>query len=95
MGANGRDGSRISLKLENKNLIRRKKELFEGRWTYRLFAKKLPVEINSILEISCVSCPDIYKCEAGSEVSPNQCAEMTRWLLSINEEKEVCGEIPL
>ena len=82
LGASGRDGSRISLKLENKNLIKREKELFDGRWTYRLFAKKRPIEIDTILDIPCVSCPDISKCEAESEVSPNVCAEMTRFLLS-------------
>ncbi|MFH0896578.1 MAG: transcriptional regulator [Candidatus Bathyarchaeota archaeon] len=83
----GRDGSRISLKLENKNLIKRQKELFGGRWTYRLFAKKRPIEIETILDIPCVSCPNISKCEANSEVSPNLCVEMTRFLLSFNLEK--------
>lgn len=89
----GRDGSRISLKLENKNLIRREKELFEGRWTYRIFAKKHPVEIDSILDISCVSCPNISKCESGSEVSPNSCVELTRWLLSLSKGKFVTDKI--
>ena len=87
LDASGRDGSRISLKLENKNLIKREKELFEGRWTYRLFAKKRPIEIDTILDIPCVSCPNISKCEAGSEVSPNLCAEMTRCLQSISRER--------
>ena len=82
--ASGRDGSRISLKLENKNLIKRQKELFGGRWTYRLFANKRPVEIDTILEIPCVSCPDISKCEADSEVSPNLCLKMTIYLMSVN-----------
>lgn len=95
MDASGRDGSRISLKLENKNLIRREKELFEGRWTYRLFAKKHPVEINSILDVSCISCPDISKCEGGSEVSPNLCTKLTRWLLSISKEETVGDEASL
>ncbi len=82
LDASGRDGSRISLKLENKNLIRREKELFEGRWTYRLFAKKRPIEIDTILDIPCVSCPNITRCGADSEISPNLCAEMTKFLLS-------------
>jgi len=34
LGASSREGSRIALKLENKGLIRREKELFGGRWTY-------------------------------------------------------------
>ncbi len=87
MESSGRDGSRISLKLENKNLINREKELFEGRWTYRLFAKKQPIEINVLLDIPCVSCPNISKCEVNSEISPNLCSEMTRYLLSPPIEK--------
>lgn len=85
LNTSGRDGSRISLKLESKNLIKREKELFEGRWTYRIFAKKHPAEIDSILDIACISCLNISKCEAGSEVSPNLCADMTRWLLSTSK----------
>jgi len=38
--ASSREGSRISLKLEKKGLIRRERELFEGRWTYRLYPKR-------------------------------------------------------
>jgi len=89
----GRDGSRIALKLENKNLIRREKELYNGRWTYRLFAKKKPVEIESIIDISCVSCSDISKCEAGSEISPNSCVELNRWLLSAIKGEPIGDEI--
>ena len=84
LNASGRDGSRISLKLENKNLIKRQKELFGGRWTYRLFAKKRPIELDPILDVPCVSCPDISKCEADSEVSPNLCSKMTQFLHSSN-----------
>ncbi len=85
MGASGRDGSRISLKLEGKNLIKREKELSDSRWTYRLFAKKRPIEIDTLLDIPCVSCPDISRCEAESEVSPNLCNELTQCLLSISK----------
>ena len=92
MGASGRDGSRISLKLENKNLIRRERELYEGRWSYRIFTKKRPIEIDSILDIPCVFCENVSKCDAGSEVSPNACTEMTRWLLSFKGDSE--GENP-
>jgi len=86
LSTSGRDGSRISLKLEEKNLIKREKELYDGRWTYRIFARKHPAEIDSIMDIPCVSCLSISKCEAGSEVSPNGCADLTRWLLSSTED---------
>lgn len=87
LDASGREGSRISLKLENKNLIKRDKELFDGRWTYRLFIRKCPVKIDSILEIPCVSCSVISKCEMDSDISPNICDEMTRWLLTSSKGK--------
>ena len=93
LNTSGRDGSRISLKLEDKNLIKREKELFEGRWTYRIFARKHPAEIDSILDISCVSCINLYKCEAGSEFSPNTCSDMTRWLLSVSKGKPLGDKI--
>ncbi|MDQ1281588.1 MAG: hypothetical protein QG670_2853 [Thermoproteota archaeon] len=83
--ANSRDGSRISLKLEVKNLIKREKEMSNGRWTYRLFVKRHPLEIDSVLDIPCVTCPDIPKCEAGGEVSPALCENLTHWLLSLTD----------
>ena len=86
LNATGRDGSRISLKLESKNLIRRDKELFNGRWTYRIFPKKPQVKIDSIVDVLCVSCSNISKCEEGSEFSPNVCSELTQWLLSLCKE---------
>ena len=39
LGASSREGSRVSIKLEEKGLIRREKELQDGRWTYRLYPK--------------------------------------------------------
>ena len=36
-----RDGSRLSMRLENNGLIKRKKILAKGRWTYYLFIQKI------------------------------------------------------
>ena len=36
LGASSREGSRIALKLENKGLIRRERELRSGSWTYNV-----------------------------------------------------------
>jgi DNA-binding MarR family transcriptional regulator len=38
--ATSREGSRISLRLEAKNLITRERELSKGRWTYRIYINK-------------------------------------------------------
>jgi DNA-binding MarR family transcriptional regulator len=91
LNASSREGSRISIKLEKKGLIVRKRELSEGRWTYRLLSKSRPISIDSIFNIPCVICNDILKCSAGNVVSPNECKEMNDWLLDI-EKTEISSE---
>jgi hypothetical protein len=83
LGASSREGSRISLKLENKGLIRREKELRDGRWTYRLFPKRLPASIDSIADCPCLMCPDDPRCDPSSAISPQSCERLTGWLLSM------------
>jgi len=80
LDASSREGSRISIKLENKNLIRRERELRNGRWTYRVFIKRHPVDINSILDVPCVSCDEVSRCETDTEVSPITCKQLDQWL---------------
>jgi hypothetical protein len=83
LGASSREGSRIALKLEDKGLIRRQKELQNGRWTYRLYPKRLPASIDSISDCPCLMCPDNPRCDPSSTVSPQNCDRLTEWLLSI------------
>jgi hypothetical protein len=83
--ATSREGSRISLKLENKGLIRREKELREGRWTFRLFPKRLPASIDSIADCPCLMCPDNPRCDPSSATSPQSCDRLTDWLQCISE----------
>ncbi len=80
--ASSREGSRISLKLERKGLIYRKKELSNGRWTYRLFSIRQPVSIHSILTCPCLTCEENMRCGVGGKVSPNNCDLLTSWILS-------------
>lgn len=83
LGASSREGSRIALKLENKGLIKREKELFGSRWTYRLYPKRLPASINSIIECPCLMCPNDARCGAWGTISPNECKRLTEWILSL------------
>ncbi|MCW4033757.1 MAG: transcriptional regulator [Candidatus Bathyarchaeota archaeon] len=93
MDATSREGSRIALKLETKGLIRREKELFEGRWTYRLFPKRKPASLNSIINSPCLMCPNDSKCGPWSQITPNECPRLTAWILGIEEpEVELSGE---
>lgn len=80
--ATSREGSRISLRLEAKNLIKRGRELSNGRWTYRIYINKRPIEIDSILEVPCIICDSIQNCEMGGEISASTCDTLTQWLLS-------------
>ncbi len=86
LDASSREGSRIAIKLENKGLIRRERELFEGRWTYRLFPKRKPASINSIIDCPCLSCPESIRCGAYGATSPNDCEKLTEWLISLAQE---------
>jgi len=83
LGASSREGSRIALKLENKGLIRREKELCDGRWTYRLYPKRMPASINSVIDCPCLMCPNGSRCGAWGTVSPNECERLTEWVVSL------------
>jgi hypothetical protein len=83
--ASSREGSRIAIKLEGKRLIRREKELRNGRWTYRLYPKRLPARIDSIADVPCLMCPDNSRCDPSSTISPQDCEKLTEWLLSISK----------
>jgi hypothetical protein len=84
LDASSREGSRIALKLEIKGLIRREKELREGRWTYRLFPKRLPASIDTISDCPCLMCQDNPRCDPSSTISPQNCERLTDWLRSIS-----------
>ena len=77
--ASSREGSRIAIKLEGKRLIRREKELRNGRWTYRLYPKRLPARIDSIADVPCLMCPDNPRCDPSSAISPQNCEKLTEW----------------
>jgi hypothetical protein len=83
--ASSREGSRIALKLENKGLIRREKELRDGRWTFRLYAKRLPASIDTIVDCPCLMCSDNPRCDPSSSISPQDCDRLTDWLLCISQ----------
>lgn len=85
LGASSREGSRIALKLEEKNLIKREKELRNGRWTYRLYPRRLPARIDSIIDVPCLMCPDNSRCDPSSVTSPQSCDRLTEWLTSISK----------
>ena len=86
LGASSREGSRVAIKLEEKGLIRREKELQGGRWTYRLFPKRMPASIESIADCPCLLCRDNARCDPTTTISPKNCSKLTDWILSLGEE---------
>ena len=83
LGATSREGSRISIKLKKKGFIRRERELYNERWTYRLYPTRRPVSIYSIIDCPCLMCSDASRCGAWSAISPNKCEKLTEWILDL------------
>ena len=77
-----RDGSRVAIRLEKKALIRREKMLENGRWTYKLFAVKLPVDTASIERAPCLTCPVEHMCSLDGSYSPTSCNFLEDWLVT-------------
>jgi hypothetical protein len=85
LDASSREGSRVAIKLEEKGLILREKELQGGRWTYRLFPKRMPASIESIADCPCLLCKDNARCDPTTTISPKDCAKLTEWIVSLGE----------
>jgi len=93
LGASSREGSRIALKLEERGLIYRSKELRDGRWTYRLFPKRLPASLDTISDCPCLMCPENPKCGSSGNITPQNCDKLTDWLLGTTKsEPEMLGD---
>ena len=80
LGVSSREMSRIAFKFLERGSIERRKELYEGSWTYRIFSTKKPVNIDSISDCPCMACYDIDRCAKGSWVSPCLCKKLTYWI---------------
>jgi hypothetical protein len=76
-----RDGSRLAIRLEKRSLIKREKILKNGRWTYKLFAVKLPVGTQTIEQAPCLTCPVEHMCSVDAYYSPNSCNLIENWIL--------------
>ncbi len=77
-----RDGSRVAIRLERRSLIRREKILESGRWTYKLYAVKLPVDTASIEAAPCLTCPVEHMCSLDGAYSPTSCNLIEDWLIN-------------
>ncbi|MHA1754605.1 MAG: helix-turn-helix transcriptional regulator [Candidatus Odinarchaeia archaeon] len=86
-----REGYKVSTRLERKGLIKRIKELHNGRWTYRLFPiikKPKPIKWSSLNDCPCLYCKDLTKCGVGHQISPLKCNKQNNWLKKCIDELE-------
>ena len=83
-----RDGSRLAIRLERRGMIRREKVLDGGRWTYKLTPLRMPVQIRSIEEAPCLTCPYESKCSLTGVVSPLSCPWISEWVVKEYREME-------
>ena len=88
LSASSREGSRVAIKLEEKGLIRREKELEGGRWTYRLYPKRMPASIETIVDCPCLMCQDNARCDPTTVTSPKSCEKLTGWIIGLDKPKE-------
>ncbi|MBS7645016.1 MAG: transcriptional regulator [Candidatus Bathyarchaeia archaeon] len=80
VNADSREGSRTMLRLEKRGLILRRRELYEGRWTYRVKAKHKFTTVDSIINVPCAFCGVESRCSEAGVITPNKCRELTSWL---------------
>ena len=83
LGVNSREGSRIAVKLEKKGLARRAKELYKGRWTYRLYPnteEEVPITWNTLNNCPCFMCRQISRCGTAQPISPIKCEKISNWI---------------
>jgi hypothetical protein len=52
-----------------------------GRWTYKLTPLRMPVQIKSIEEVPCITCPYEAKCSLTGVVSPLSCPWISEWVV--------------
>jgi DNA-binding MarR family transcriptional regulator len=88
-----RDGSRLAIRLERRGMIRREKVLDGGRWTYKLTPLRMPVQIRSIEEAPCLTCPYEAKCSLTGVVSPLSCPWISEWV--VKEFRELVSPVEI
>jgi len=87
LGLDSREGSRLVLKLVKKGLVKREQVTVNGRRTYRLTIAKVSkepvsvkIDISTILDIPCTTCPYINECGPRNFRDPTICPLLDRWL---------------
>jgi hypothetical protein len=82
LGVDNRKGGKLVSRLEEQGLVRRSRELYGGKWTYRLTSPKVKPAMVSWgdLDCPCFFCNDSGRCGLGNVVSPSSCSFLSGWL---------------
>ena len=80
LNLSSREASRIAKKFEEKGKVLRERVLNNGRWTFKLYFKKEPVNLESVAGCPCLICPEVDKCFRGGTHDPNICLDLTAWI---------------
>ncbi len=87
LGLDSREGSRLVLRLVKKGLIKREQVSVNGRRTYKLTtieaaeeALTIKINIASILDIPCATCPHINECGLKNFYDPATCPLLDHWI---------------
>jgi hypothetical protein len=89
LGTDNRRGSKLISGLEEQGLISKSKELYRGKWTYRIsqIAREIPVVTWGDMDCPCFFCNDSGRCGLGNVISPSSCSDLSGWLKSSVEDK--------
>jgi hypothetical protein len=84
LGVDSRRGARLISRLEDQGLVRKSRELYGGKWTYRLTSPSVKPAMVSWgeLDCPCFFCNDSGRCGLGNVVSPSSCSFLSGWLKS-------------
>ena len=84
LGIDNRRGAKLVSEIEQRGLIRKSKELYRGKWTYRIVQtpNKIPVVTWGDMDCPCFFCNDSGRCGLGNVISPSSCSELSGWLKS-------------
>lgn len=87
LGLDSREGSRLVLRLVKKGLVKREQVSVKGRRTYKLTLAKtvaepvtIKIDISSILDIPCTTCPYINECGPKNFHDPATCPFLEAWI---------------
>jgi len=83
LGKNKGEVSRVLKKMSEKETIIRNQEA-PGNSAYRIILKRVPQQLDSIIDIPCFLCDKTSICGEKGSITPVTCEKLTQWLMKLN-----------